>query len=94
MCINCFPTSNYYLRISSKYSKHEVNRGKGAAIRTGIQEASGDCVIIQDADLEYDPSECNILLQPLVAGFADVVYGSRFMGENPHRVLFLGHRDL
>jgi glycosyltransferase involved in cell wall biosynthesis len=74
-----------------KYYKHEVNKGKGAALHTGIAMATGDCIIIQDADLEYDPNEYNILLKPLLDGFADVVYGSRFIGGNPHRVLFFWH---
>jgi glycosyltransferase involved in cell wall biosynthesis len=69
-----------------------VNTGKGAALRLGIQQATGDFIIIQDADLEYDPSEYPILLQPLVEGKADVVYGSRFMGGRPHRVLYFWHR--
>jgi len=71
--------------------EHEVNQGKGAAIHTGIYSATGDFVLVQDADLEYDPNEYNDLLRPMLSGVADVVYGSRFMGGNPHRILFFWH---
>ena len=82
---------NDFPEISINYQKHTVNRGKGAALHTGIQSATGDFIIVQDADLEYDPREFNILLPPILDGFADVVYGSRFAGGNPHRVLFFFH---
>jgi glycosyltransferase involved in cell wall biosynthesis len=77
--------------LNIQYYKHEVNQGKGAALHTGIRKATGDFVIVQDADLEYDPEEYNILLQPILDDFADVVYGSRFMGGKPHRILFFWH---
>jgi glycosyltransferase involved in cell wall biosynthesis len=71
---------------------HATNRGKGAALRTGFRCATGDVVIVQDADLEYDPREHAKLVQPILDGKADVVYGSRFMGDQPHRVLYFWHR--
>lgn len=74
-----------------QFYQHEVNKGKGAALHTGISKAKGEFLVIQDADLEYDPQEYHILLKPILRGEADVVYGSRFMGGNPHRILFFWH---
>jgi len=77
--------------IPYKYFEHSINKGKGAALHTGIAKATGNYLIIQDADLEYNPNEYNDLLEPILNGYADVVYGSRFMGSKPHRVLFFWH---
>lgn len=78
-------------KMDIQYFAHEVNKGKGAALHTGIARATGEYLIIQDADLEYDPEEFNDLLRPVLSGFADVVYGSRFQGSKPHRILFFWH---
>ena len=74
-----------------KSMRHDKNLGKGGAIRSGLKLCTGDLIIIQDADLEYDPFEYNELLQPILDGHADVVYGSRFVGGKPHRILFFWH---
>jgi glycosyltransferase involved in cell wall biosynthesis len=87
--INAYMEKNEALKI--RLISHEVNKGKGAALHTGIQHATGEYLIIQDADLEYDPREYNDLLKPIVEGFADAVFGSRFAGSNPHRILFFWH---
>lgn len=78
-------------QLNLRYVKHERNRGKGAALRTGIKEATGEYLIIQDADLEYDPEEYNLLLKPVLSGTADVVYGSRFLSGGSRRVLLFWH---
>jgi glycosyltransferase involved in cell wall biosynthesis len=82
-------SENKFLNI--RLISHDTNKGKGASIYTGIKLAIGEFLIIQDADLEYDPEEYNILLNPILQGKADVVYGSRFIGGNPHRILFFWH---
>lgn len=92
---NSIKTIENYIKINKseniKVFSHVLNKGKGAAIHTGIKESTGDYIIIQDADLEYNPQEFNLLLKPVIDGFADVVYGSRFIGGKPHRILFFLH---
>lgn len=82
---------NKYLELNLQLFRNEKNLGKGASIHRGIELSTGDIVVIQDADLEYDPSEYNLLIHPIVYNNADVVYGSRFMGGKPHRILFFWH---
>jgi len=89
--VNDCSKDNTDAELNITYLKHEINQGKGAAIHTGIQKATGDYLIIQDADLEYNPAEYNLLLKPVFYDDADVVYGSRFIGGNPHRLLFFWH---
>jgi glycosyltransferase involved in cell wall biosynthesis len=87
--VTAFKALNPAINIS--YYKHEVNKGKGAALHTGIKQATGQYLIVQDADLEYDPEEFNLLLKPIIDSHADVVYGSRFVGGSAHRILFFWH---
>ncbi|GAB2517647.1 glycosyltransferase family 2 protein [Spirosoma aerophilum] len=88
-CVQNFMSQ--YDNVNLRYIRHDVNKGKGAALLTGIQAASGDFLVIQDADLEYNPDEYQVLLQPLLDQKADVVFGSRFLSGHPHRVLYFWH---
>lgn len=83
--------SEWHPELHLRIEDHKINQGKGKAIHTGISMASGEYLLIQDADLEYDPDDYNKLIKPILQGLADVVYGSRFIGDNPHRILFFWH---
>ena len=85
---------NENLELNIQLFEHQKNQGKGAALHTGFSKATGEYTVVQDADLEYDPEEYNLLLKPILRGFADVVYGSRFAGSEPHRILFFWHSIL
>jgi len=87
--VHSFMEDNSHVPV--KFHRQEINQGKGAALHKGFELTSGDYVIIQDADLEYDPHEYNLLLRPMIDGHADVVYGTRFAGDKPHRALFFWH---
>jgi len=93
---NTWEIINNYISKNEKinfiFHKQVINSGKGAAIHKGIELASGDIIIIQDADLEYNPNEYNRVIKPILDGYADVVYGSRFVGSQPHRILYYWHR--